>query len=127
MELTSLVISMILGTACGVISGFGIGGGSILMVWMTAVVMIDQRIAQGINLLYFIPTSVAALYSHIKSRMIEWSVVIPTATSGCVTAILGALGANMLPIRFLNKLFGIFLCIVGVNELLYKPNRKRIS
>ena len=49
------------GLVCGVLSGLGIGGGTLLMVWMTAICGLEQRTAQGINLLYFLPTAVCAL------------------------------------------------------------------
>ena len=51
MELNNPWIAGLAGLLCGVISGFGIGGGSLLMVWMTAAAAMDPNIAQGINLL----------------------------------------------------------------------------
>ena len=70
MELNNPWIAGLAGLLCGVISGFGIGGGSLLMVWMTAAAAMDQKIAQGINLLYFLPTSIGALVFHIKNKMV---------------------------------------------------------
>ena len=66
LELNSIWIAGLAGLVCGILSGFGIGGGSLLMVWMTAVAALDQKTAQGINLLYFLPTSIGALIFHIK-------------------------------------------------------------
>lgn len=120
MELTAPLVSILAGFLCGIISGFGIGGGSLLMVWMTAAASIAQPIAQGINLLYFIPTSVGALFFHIKNKMIAWNVVIPAVIFGAITAILGALAANMISISLLRKLFGGYLCLIGLKELFYK-------
>ena len=110
------------GLVCGVISGFGIGGGSLLMVWMTAIAGLDQHTAQGINLLYFIPTSAGALYFHIKNKMICWKAVIPAAAFGCITAIGAAWVASMIDVSILKKLFGGFLCVVGLRELLMKKS-----
>ncbi|MBP3633552.1 MAG: sulfite exporter TauE/SafE family protein [Oscillospiraceae bacterium] len=123
MELTGFGISAVIGALCGVISGFGIGGGSLLMVWMTAVAALDQRTAQGINLLYFIPTSVGALAFHIKNKMIAWDVVIPAVIFGCAAAILSAWIATTIDVTILRKLFGGFLCIVGARELLIKVKK----
>ena len=117
MELSSPWIAGIAGLLCGIISGFGIGGGSLLMVWMTAVAALDQKIAQGINLLYFLPTSVGALIFHIKNKMICWQAVIPAALCGCVTAALAAWVSASMEVGLLRKLFGGFLIIVGINEL----------
>lgn len=94
------------------------------MVWMTAVAALDQKTAQGINLLYFIPTSVAALVFHIKNKMICWKAVIPAAICGCITAGLSAWLAASLEVSLLRKLFGGFLLIVGVTEFFKKsPGR----
>ncbi len=115
-----MILAVVIGIACGILSGFGIGGGSLLMVWMTAVAALDQKTAQGINLLYFIPTSIAALVFHIKNKMVYWSAVIPAAVCGCVTAGLSAWLAASLEVGLLRKLFGGFLLIVGVTEFFKK-------
>lgn len=115
-----MILAVILGTVCGILSGFGIGGGSLLMVWMTAVAALDQKAAQGINLLYFIPTSVAALIFHIRNKMVCWKAVIPAAVCGCVTAGLSAWLAASLEVGLLRKLFGGFLLIVGITEFFKK-------
>ena len=120
MELNQWWISVIAGTLCGVISGFGIGGGSLLMVWMTAAAALDQHTAQGINLLYFIPTSAGALFFHIKNKMICWRAVIPAAVFGSMTAIGAAWIASSIDVSVLKKLFGGFLCVVGVREIFMK-------
>lgn len=124
MELNSFPYSVAAGILCGIISGFGIGGGSLLMVWMTAIVALDQRIAQGINLLYFIPTSIGALIFHTKNKMIAWNVVIPAVISGSVTALGAAWLANTIDVSLLRKLFGIFLCFVGLREFFSKHKKK---
>ena len=45
------LIPLAVGTATGVLSGFGVGGGTLLLVYLTAVAGADQHLAQGINLL----------------------------------------------------------------------------
>ena len=70
MLLNACSVAAAVGVLCGIISGFGIGGGSVLMVWMTAVLAMEQRTAQGINLLYFLPTAAAALIIHIREKRI---------------------------------------------------------
>lgn len=116
----SPLLAGIAGLVCGVISGFGIGGGSLLMVWMTAVAALDQKTAQGINLLYFLPTAAASLFFHVRNHMICWKTVIPAAICGCVTAGLSAWFAASLDVSLLRKLFGGFLLIVGISEFFQK-------
>lgn len=113
----SALLAGVAGLVCGVLSGLGIGGGTLLMVWMTAVMDMEQRMAQGINLLYFLPTAVCALIFHIKNRLIRWRVVLPAAITGCLSAAGAALLATSVDASLLRKLFGGFLIFVGLTEL----------
>ena len=117
MDLNAPWIAGLAGLLCGVLSGFGIGGGSLLMVWMTAVAALDQKTAQGINLLYFLPTSVGALIFHIKNNMICWNAVVPAALGGCAAAALTAWLSAGMDVGLLRKLFGGFLLVIGALEL----------
>lgn len=113
----SALLAGVAGLVCGVLSGLGIGGGTLLMVWMTAVMDMEQRMAQGINLLYFLPTAACALIFHIKNRLIRWRVVLPAAITGCLSAAGAALLATSVDASLLRKLFGGFLIFVGLTEL----------
>lgn len=94
------------------------------MVWLTAVAATDQKTAQGINLLYFLPTSLGALIFHIKNKMICWEAMIPAALCGSITAALAAWLASSLDVSLLRKLFGGFLLAVGVMEFFKKPRKR---
>lgn len=122
MVLNNPWISASVGLVCGILSGFGIGGGSLLMVWMTAVAALDQQTAQAINLLYFLPTSIGALICHIKNHMVDWHAAIPVALSGCISAGCTAWFASNLDVTLLRKLFGLFLIIVGLYQWRKKPS-----
>ena len=91
---------------CGLLSGLGIGGGTLLMVWMTGVAALPQQTAQGINLLYFLPSAACALFFHIRNRLIRWDIVLPAALGGCVTAAIAAWIATGLDVSLLRRLFG---------------------
>lgn len=112
------------GLVCGVLSGFGIGGGSLLMVWLTAVLTMEQKTAQGVNLLYFLPCAVCALIFHIKNRRIVWRAVIPAALAGAAAAAAGAVCAQQVDAQLLRKLFGGFLILVGLSEVFGKGLKK---
>ena len=117
--------AILAGLVCGVLSGFGIGGGSLLMVWMTAVLSMDQKAAQGVNLLYFLPCAACALIFHIKNRQIVWPAVWPAAAAGAVCAVGGALLAQQADAETLRKLFGGFLILVGLSEVFLKGLKKK--
>lgn len=117
-------ISALAGLVCGVLSGLGIGGGTLLMVWMTALAGLEQRTAQGINLLYFLPAAVCALLFHIKNRLIRWDIVLPAALAGAAAAALTAWLGTKLDTSLLRRLFGGFLLLVGLRELFYPRAKK---
>ena len=112
--------SILAGAVCGVLSGFGIGGGSLLMIWMTAVLSMEQQAAQSINLLYFLPPAGAALLFHFKNKQVCKKAVLPAALWGCLAAAAGAMLANWADAELLRRLFGGFLILVGLSELMKK-------
>lgn len=123
--MSGALLAGLAGIACGIFSGLGVGGGTLLMVWMTAVMDIAQKTAQGINLLYFLPTAACALFFHIKNRLIRWRVVIPAAIIGSIFAAGAAYFATKIDTSVLRKLFGGFLLIVGLTELFGRQRDKK--
>ena len=118
------IIAFVVGALTGVLSGFGVGGGSLLLVWLTGIVGMEQTVAQGINLLYFLPAAAAALPAHIKNGYIEKKVVVPAISAGLTCAALGAWAATAVEVETLRKLFGVFLLWIGLRELFRKSNKE---
>ena len=114
------LLPLAVGAATGVLSGFGVGGGTLLLVYMTAFAGLDQRLAQGINLLYFLPAGLMALPAHIKNGCIEKKARVPALGAGLICAALAAWAATALEVELLRKCFGGFLVLVGVTELFGK-------
>lgn len=106
-----------------VLSALGMGGGGILLIYLTAYAGMRQQAAQGVNLLFFIPVAIVALCIHAKNRLIRWRVVWPCVLVGLAGVWVGARIALAMDPTLLGKLFGGFLLIIGVRELLAKPTR----
>lgn len=109
-------MELIVAAVCGFLSGLGVGGGSLLMVWLTAAAGIPQEAARSINLLYFLPTAAAAVLLHGKHRCIEGRGIGMAILGGAAGAAAGILLSGYLPAELLRKLFGAFLLWVGVLE-----------
>ena len=105
------------GATTGVLSGFGVGGGTLLLVYMTAFAGLEQTLAQGINLLYFLPAGLMALPAHLRNGYIRKEALLPAIGAGLAFAALGAWAATAMEVDLLRKLFGGFLLVVGVREL----------
>lgn len=113
-------MSFIVSLLCGVLSGFGIGGGTLLIIIMTGFLGISQLKAQGINLLYFIPTAAFSLTGHIKNRLVDKTVFLWTAVPGTLATIFASLALARFDDSVTRKIFGAFLLIVGISELFAK-------
>ena len=116
--MTGWLIPLAVGAATVVLSGFGVGGGTLLLVYLTAVAGVDQHLAQGINLLYFLPAGLLALPAHIKNGYVEKKALLPCIAAGLTCAALCAWAATGLEADLLRKLFGGFLILIGLRELL---------
>jgi len=114
------MLALGVGAAAGVLSGFGVGGGTLLLVYLTAFAGVDQRLAQGINLLYFLPAGVLALPAHRKNGYLVKEALRPAIPAGLLCAAAAAWAATALDVEILRKLFGGFLIAVGVSELFGK-------
>ena len=118
------IINAAAGALTGIITGFGIGGGTLLILYLTLFGGASQLTAQGINLLYFIPTAGSALFAHIKNKLIVWRAVIFAGGAGVAATIIAAIAAGKLDMELLRRFFGGFLILIGISELFRKSDKK---
>ncbi len=111
------MLGFLVGVATGVLSGCGVGGGTLLVLYLTAVAGLEQYQAGGINLLYFITCAPPALFGHAKKGLVEWRGVLWCLVLGIPAAIAAGAVAGQLDVGLLRRLFGVLLLYVGVQEL----------
>lgn len=107
----------------GIISGMGIGGGTILIPALILFFNISQQSAQGVNLISFIPTASVAIIAHLKNKNILGKLSLLLIIGGLCGAILGSMLASSISSPVLRKLFGIFLLFMGLYEILSKAKK----
>ena len=113
----------LVGFCSGIISGMGIGGGTILIPALLFLTEIDQQQAQGVNLIYFIPTAITALITHQKKGNLDWKTAKPIALLGLAGAAAGAFLAVSLESEILRKIFGGFLFLMGLSEIFTRKKK----
>lgn len=119
-----IIVEFLVGLIAGILSGFGIGGGTILILWLTLVSGMDQLHAGGMNLLFFPAPAAPALISHHKNKLIDGKTVLFCIVAGIPSCIAASIFASKIDVSLLRRGFGILLLYVGVRELL---NRNKQS
>lgn len=123
--LNSIPIAILVGTALGFLSGLGVGGGSLLILWLTAILGTEPQIARGINLLFFIPSSVIVSLFRWRQGKLRAVVVVPAILVGCITAAIFSWLSTIIDTGLLKKLFGGLLILTGLRELFYRPRKAK--
>ena len=118
-------MSVLIGAVLGFLSGLGIGGGSLLILWLTLVQNADPSTARCINLLFFLPCALIAALFRWRQGTLPFRKIIPAILAGAISALFFSLFSQKLDLDLLKKLFGILLIVTGIRELLYKPKIKR--
>ena len=108
---------VLIGIISGIVSGTGMGGGTILIFLLSFILGIEQHTAQATNLIFFIPTSIVAIIVNFKNKNIDIKQAIIISIFGVLGAIAGSFVANYLSSEILRKVFGVFLLIVGCIEI----------
>ena len=108
---------IIFGIISGSVAAMGMGGGTILILLLNLFGNIGQHMIQGINLVFFIPTSIVAIFMNIKHKTINYKVAITLIISGILGAISGSLLSFKINNQNLKKYFGIFLIIIAIFQI----------
>lgn len=123
--LNSIPAVLLVGTVLGFLSGLGIGGGSLLILWLTLVTGTDPTTARIINLLFFLPSAIIACIFRIRQGNLQVKPLLPAMIAGCVAAALFSRISAGMDLELVKKLFGAVLIAAGIRELCYRPRNAR--
>ena len=121
--LDSLPVIIIVGTVLGFLTGLGVGGGSLLIIWLMAVLGTDPSTARGVNLLFFLPGALIAVLFRRKQGTVKWNNILPPAVAGCIAAAVFSYFSTVWDTEILKKVFGGILIAAGIRELFWKTKR----
>ena len=119
-----LLGASLVGFLAGLIGGLGLGGGGVLVMFLTVFAGVSQLRAQGINLVFFIPVGLLALIFHIRHRLIDFHTALPAIGLGLAGSLLGCLLARLFGGDAVRRIFGIMLALLGLWET-FAPHRKK--
>lgn len=110
-------IALLCGLGCGALSAWGVGGGTLLLIVMELVLGMDRRTAQGVDLLFFLPTAASALICHARAGLVDRSALRSAAPTAVLAALAGAWGASVVDPSLLRRPFGLGLLLCGARML----------
>ena len=111
------ILPFLCGLGASILSAWGVGGGTLLLLVMTLFLGVDQRTAQGINLLFFLPTAAAALVCHAKGGYLDKPTLKSAVPLAVAAALAGAWIATAVDVEVLRKPFGVDLLLSGASLL----------
>ena len=118
------LLSSIIAFASAAIASMGIGGGAVLLLFLTVFSDIPLATAQGINLLFFLPIGAVALLFHQKSGLLQIKKGVVCGLWGLPGVFLGVWVASRLESFVVSKLFAIFLFYLGLITFFCKNTKK---
>lgn len=119
----NFIVTLIVSFLTGVMASLGLGGGLVLILYLTLINGTGQLEAQGINLFFFLPIAAVSLFFHTKNKLVEWKKVLPTIITGCVFSLLFSFVANACDVSLLSRLFGGFVTVMGIMILFNSKNK----
>lgn len=103
----------------------GVGGGGLLVIYLTLFENVEQVIAQGTNLSFFIATALASTVYNVKKKKIVWKITLVLSISGAVFSLLGSFLVEAIDRDILRKLFGGMLALGGISSLISSFVKKK--
>ncbi len=100
------------------LGSMGLGGGSLLMLYLLLFTELPQQQAQMLNLFLFLPTAAFAVLLHRKNKLLNTASLKQFLVPGIVGSIAGSLIGTLLDSAFLQKIFALFLLLMALRELL---------
>ena len=116
-----MVIALLIASLLGFLAGLGVGGGSLLILWLTLVLHMEPGQARAINLLFFLPAAAISCFFRCRQGKLNLKASFPAILSGCTAAIVFSLIGIRMETHLLKKAFGVLLLATGLRELFYRP------
>ena len=123
--MVSFIYNVAIASLLGMLAGMGVGGGSLLLLWLTQVAMIETIQARIINLLYFLPAADNAIVFRKKQNTFRLKPVLPAILAGCGAAAIVSILSRNWELDLMRKLLGGLLIITGIREILYRPRNAK--
>lgn len=121
----SPLLSIPVGIILGFLAGLGVGGGSLLILWLTLIAGTDPSTARAINLLFFLAAAGSVSIFRWRKGKLDFKSILPAIVCGCIAAGLCSWLGTKIDQNILKKVFGVLLLATGLRELFYRPRNAK--
>ena len=112
---TLYVVLVAFGVVVGVTSGLlGVGGGTLIVPFLTLAVGFSQHSAEATSLLVILPTAVVGSLALRRRGVGDLGLALRFGVFGAIGSVVGALLALALPASTLRLVFAVFVLVVGL-------------
>ena len=118
-------LPIVIGLLLGFLAGLGIGGGTLLILWLTLIAGTPQEEARAINLLFFLTAAGSVCIFRLKKGTLNIKAILPAIICGCISAVLFSWIGKIIAIDLIKRLFGGLLILTGIRELFYRPRKAK--
>lgn len=118
------IAALLAGLLSGLIGAMGLGGGAVLIIYLSLFTDTPQLKSQGINLLFFVPIALIAVIIYAVKKQIKWKLTLKISLFGMLGTVIGWLAAGFLGGVFISKLFGGLLIFLGIIQIFRKEKQK---
>lgn len=121
------IAALLAGLLSGIIGAMGLGGGAVLIIYLSVFTQTEQLASQGINLMFFIPIGLLAVVIYAFKKQIKWKTTLLLAAWGLLGAVIGLMLTDLLGGELTAKLFGGLLILIGIKEIFCKNNNNGVA
>ena len=117
------MIGIPVGILLGIASGLGLGGGSLLVLWLNFCMQLEQTDIRMVNLLFFLPCALISTMIYRRKGLLPRKKLIPGILAGCIASAVFSWISGNIRLEMLKSLFGVLLIVAGIQQLLYKEKK----
>ena len=119
-----MIWDLLAGFFSGAVGAMGLGGGTVLLIYLNLFTQNSQLAAQGINLIFFVPVGLTAVIIYAIKKQIKPKVLLFALPFGVAGSLLGSYITSLFNENLLRGAFAVFLIFLGLKELFVKTPKK---
>lgn len=117
----------LIGAGAAFLGSLGLGGGSLLLLWLTLLEGMPQLAAQGVNLAFFLAASGVSVAVYVCQKLVVWRAFLLAAAAGIPGVLLGWWLSGLIDANELRRVFALLLITIGLYELFGRTKKREKS